>query len=411
MSFLRICLLLALPCIASAHAGTPPAAPADSAWRQAFAAAWQRYPGAAGIAAEEAEARASADVAGAPTPEPGSIAVGSRNDRFGRRQGQQEYEVELAAPLWLPGQRAAHADEASGRAALVAARQAARQLALAGEIRAAGWALVEARQTLALAVRRLASARQLEADVRRRHEAGDLSRIDANLARAETHAAEGARLDAESALHAAEQAWRTLTGQAPPAELGEEAPAAGPNGLPDVLARHPRIVEAMALVRATRARFRVAAETRRAAPELALRLVRERGDFAEPYASSVGVKLTIPFSSGAQVRRETSAAQAEADIAEAELQRTRRQVELELARVRQAVPTAERQLAMARERQALAADNLQLAEKAFALGETDLATLLRIRTAAFDADALAERQRAARAAAIARLNQAMGALP
>jgi cobalt-zinc-cadmium efflux system outer membrane protein len=72
---------------------------------------------------------------------------------------------------------------------------------------------------------------------------------------------------------------------------------------------------------------------------------------------------------------------------------------------------AERQLTMARERRTLAADSLQLAEKAFVLGETDLATLLRIRTAAFDADASAERQRAARAAAVARLNQAMGVLP
>lgn len=384
---------------------------ADPAWQQAFAAAWQRYPGAAGSAAEETAARAAVEAAAALTPEPGSVAIASRNDRLGRRQGQQEYEVELAAPLWLPGQQAAHADEAAGRTALVIARRTARQLVLAGEIRAAGWALVEARQALALAERRLASASLLESDVRRRYAAGDLSRIDANLARVETHAAEGGRLDAESALHAAEQAWRTLTGQAPPAEFGEEAPAAASNASPDALEHHPRIVEATALAQAARARFRVAAETRRASPELALRLVRERGDFAEPYASSVGVKLTIPFASGAQARRETSAAQAEADTAEAELQRTRRELGLELARTRQAVPTAERQLAMARERRMLAADNLQLAEKAFALGESDLATLLRIRTAAFDADALFERQRAARAAAIAQLNQAMGVLP
>jgi hypothetical protein len=66
---------------------------------------------------------------------------------------------------------------------------------------------------------------------------------------------------------------------------------------------------------------------------------------------------------------------------------------------------------MAEERRTLAADNLRLAEKAFALGESDLSALLRIRAAAFDAESFYDRQRVARAAAISRLNQALGALP
>jgi outer membrane protein TolC len=73
--------------------------------------------------------------------------------------------------------------------------------------------------------------------------------------------------------------------------------------------------------------------------------------------------------------------------------------------------SAERQFTMAQERRQLSAENLRLAEKAFALGESDLTTLLRIRSAAFDADAFLDRQRVARAAAISRLNQSMGVLP
>ena len=66
---------------------------------------------------------------------------------------------------------------------------------------------------------------------------------------------------------------------------------------------------------------------------------------------------------------------------------------------------------MAQERRQLSAENLRLSEKAFSLGESDLATLLRIRAAAFDAEAFLDRQRVARAAAISRLNQALGVLP
>jgi cobalt-zinc-cadmium efflux system outer membrane protein len=60
---------------------------------------------------------------------------------------------------------------------------------------------------------------------------------------------------------------------------------------------------------------------------------------------------------------------------------------------------------------ALASDNLALIEKAFSLGESDLATLLRLRSAAFDAMGSLERQRISRAAAVSRLNQALGVLP
>jgi hypothetical protein len=62
-------------------------------------------PQAAGLDAREAEARAAQDVAAGLTPEPGSVSIGSLNDRFNRNQGKQEYEVELAVPLWLPGQK------------------------------------------------------------------------------------------------------------------------------------------------------------------------------------------------------------------------------------------------------------------------------------------------------------------
>jgi hypothetical protein len=66
---------------------------------------------------------------------------------------------------------------------------------------------------------------------------------------------------------------------------------------------------------------------------------------------------------------------------------------------------------MAQERRRLSADNLRLSEKAFALGEADLATLLRIRASALEAESVDQRQRLARAAAIAHLNQALGVLP
>ena len=69
------------------------------------------------------------------------------------------------------------------------------------------------------------------------------------------------------------------------------------------------------------------------------------------------------------------------------------------------------QLTKAQARVALTDDTLRLTEKSYALGETDLGSLLRARAAALDAQANLSRQTTARAASISRLNQSMGVMP
>lgn len=409
-------------CVASLALSLPGLAadvPAAAGLAQALEQAWRLHPQAAALDARDAEARAAQEVAAALTPEPAALSIGNLNDRYHRNLGQQEWEVELAAPLWLPGQKAAREAEADSRSDEAASRRAALRLELAGEVREAWWTLAAARNARALAARRLDTAGALAADVRRRYQAGELSRIDGNLAQTEAHAAEGELIEVEAALLQAEQALRTLSGAVAPPSLGEETPMPPrhprqphhPHDWLDAPADHPQLAAAAAGARSARARVKVAEESRRAAPELALRVVRERGDLNEPYANSVGIRLKIPFSSAAQLRRDSSAAQAEADQADAEMQRAQTRVQLDVERAQRALPAAERQFAMARERRELSAENLRLIEKAFALGEADLATLLRLRAAAHETEAASLRQRLARGAAISRLKQALGVLP
>ncbi|MBL8965308.1 MAG: TolC family protein, partial [Phycisphaerae bacterium] len=135
--------------------------------------AWRLNPQAAGLDARETEARAAQDVAAGLTPEPGSISIGNLNDRFNRNQGKQEYEVELAVPLWLPGQKTAREAEAASRLDETVARRAALRLEVGGELREAWWALAAARSAKLLASRRLETARALETDVMRRYKVGE----------------------------------------------------------------------------------------------------------------------------------------------------------------------------------------------------------------------------------------------
>ncbi len=395
-------------------AAKPP--PTASGLAKSFEQAWRLHPQAAALDARDAEANAAREVAARLTPEPGSVRIGSLNDRLNRNLGRQEWEVELATPLWLPGQKAARVNEAASRIDEAVAKRAALRLELAGELREAWWALAFARNAKTLLVQRLDTARALSNNVRRLFEAGEVSRIDANLAQNEVHIADAETIETDVSLLQAEQVLRTLTGMPAPtdlaAEMVVERPAMQPlDGITIVPESHPLLVVAAATSRSARAKVKVAIESRRAAPELALRVVRERGDFAEPYANSVGINLKIPFSSTAQVRRETSSAQAEADQADAELARVQTRIQLIAVRAERALQATERQLTMAAERRALTAENLLLTERAFSLGESDLATLLRIRAAAYDAEAFFSRQRVARAAAQSQLNQSLGVLP
>jgi len=240
-------------------------------------------PQAAGLDAREAEARAAQDIAAGLTPEPGSVSIGNLNDRFNRNQGKQEYEVELAVPLWLPGQKTAREAEAASRLDETVARRAALRLEVGGELREAWWALAAARSAKLMASRRLETARALESDVMRRYRVGELSRIDANLAQSETHAANAELIEAEANLLQAEQAVQVLTGSPAPKNLDEESPTtrrlADETG--DSAASHPLLAVTAAAARSARARVKVADESRRAAPELTLRVVRERDGLIE----------------------------------------------------------------------------------------------------------------------------------
>jgi cobalt-zinc-cadmium efflux system outer membrane protein len=369
--------------------------------------AWSRHPQAQVFDAREAEAKARTQLAAGLTPTPPSMSLSNVSDRLNAATGKEAWELEVALPMWLPGQRAARGREADSAQADVAARRTALRLQLAAEVRETWWALAGARNALDLATHREASANTLQADVQRRLKAGELARIEANLADLERLSAESEALEAQAALRQAQHSYRTLTGADAPALLAEEAAPI----TPAVATPHPQLMAAQAMAQLAQARMGVATHTGRDAPELALRWVRDRSDTNAAYADSVGIKLTVPLGSAARLRQESAAALAESLQADAELALTQQRLELDAARAQRDVQTAQIQMAKAQERLALTEDTLRLSEKAFALGESDLPSLLRARAAAFEAQAHLNRQRTARAASLSRLNQSLGVMP
>lgn len=394
-------------------------APEPAAWslRALFDHAWQRQPEAQAQPLRQQAAEAARLAAQRWTAEPPALQLQTRTDRPGSQQGQREVEVGLAAPLWLPGERARSAALGDAQWLQVQSQQRAAQWQLAAQVRQAWWDWQRARSDLALAQDRLHSARQLAADVLRRWQAGDLARTDGLQAQAVVAQAEAAQAEAQGALQAARaalSAWvppqGTAPGAQPPPQDGQAEPLAdaAAQALPDT---HPALAHAQAQAQVARHTAELAAVQRRANPELSVAATRGRDQAGERYRQSVTLGLRIPLGDNALAQAKEAAAQADALEQETRLQRERERLAQDLRAAQARAAAAQAQGEAAARHAALAQETLGHVDKAFRLGEADWPTRLRAEQDAAQAQRQLARARIDAAAAVSALRQALGLLP
>lgn len=403
----------------AAHAQAPHTpAPDPAAWslRALFDHAWQRQPEAQAQPLRQQAAEATRLAAQRWTAEPPALQLQTRTDRPGSQQGQREIEVGLAAPLWLPGERARSAALGDAQWQQVQSQQRAAQWQLAAQVRQAWWDWQRARSDLALAQDRLHSARQLAADVQRRWQAGDLARTDGLQAQAVVAQVEAAQAEAQGALQAARaalSAWGALPGTAPGAPAPQDWRAepladAAAQAVPDT---HPALAQAQAQAQVARHTAELAAVQRRANPELSVAATRGRDQAGERYRQSVTLGLRIPLGDNALAQAKEAAAQADALEQETRLQRERERLAQDLHAAQARVAAAQAQSDAAARHAALVQETLGHVDKAFRLGEADWPTRLRAEQDAAQAQRQLARARIDAAAAVSALRQALGLLP
>lgn len=374
--------------------------------RAALDQAWEKSPQAQTLEAKRAESDAQGVAANSLLPGAPAIILGHRNDQLSNNAGVREWEAGIALPLWLPGQRDARQRQAkAGRVSLEADILALR-LRLAGELREAIWQVRQVEAQIRLDEARAQTAKKLAEDVAKRVRAGELAKTDLNLAQNEWRTAQAAVLQNRNRLLQAQQVYATLTGTSVlPDDIAESAQS---KPLSD---DHPLMEEARLAIEVAQAQVRVVSQSRRDNPELELSTRRERGSLNDPYASTVALALRLPLATNARNLPLTSAAQTALTRAQSEYTRARLTLEYQLQQAVQALQAADQLLDLARQQRAAAWENLDLIQKSFSLGESDLFTLLRARTAAFEAEQAHNQQEIAQALSRARLNQAQGVLP
>lgn len=321
--------------------------------------------------------------------------------------GYRQWEGGLAMPMWLPGQRDRRykVADATERQADAFGRLYAWQVA--GTLRELLWSIRIAEAELELARNALHSAQALEANVARRVQAGELARTDLILARKETLARDIELASAQSARDMQLQHYQHLTGLSVlPVDIAEIAMTGS-----EIPEDHPALRSVQeTLARAGAERERIRGE-RRANPVLTVGGKADRPATGLGYDNALFVELNLPLGSKRQAGVRNADAERSYAEALAALNRTQMELEHELhtAFADQALATHAAQLA---ERQnTLAAESLQLMQRAFELGESDLFTLLQTRSQALTAERDFKVRRLEQGRAAARINQALGAIP
>lgn len=398
MSFLR---LIAVAVVATVL--FPIASVQAETLHEALESAWNKQPAQRAQTARLGELEAKRQITTNLTPLPAFVSLGQRSDQIGSNVGQRQTDIELTAPLWLPGQRNSQRAVVEAETSRFSATQTYTKWRLAGEVRDLWWTTRLTQSEKDLANQRVLSAQKLLLDVERRVKAGDLAKVDANRVNVELQTANIALKDTEAQAFRALQQFNALTGIT---TLPQE---------PEVLSEqksenHPQRLAAQSLLLAQK-RLDLMRSTPRDAPELSLGMTRQKDIANDPYNNSVSLKLKIPFSSSAINQQRLSGVQAEQAEADAEQGLETARIEAEITSARFELEQANASVAIAESRFNTALDTQQLLDRSFNLGESDLPTRLLAEAARFEAERSLIKARLEAGRAISKVNQALGVLP
>ncbi|TWB40976.1 TolC family protein [Nitrospirillum viridazoti] len=390
--------------LAPAFAATPDPAPTAGSIHALFLQALERDPTQQALGARLAAADASQNHADGLFPVPPRVQAYNLTDRVARNRGWQEAEVQLALPIWLPGESGALARKADAERQVASSTAQRQALTVAGAVRAAAWDLALARRLEALAQDRLNLAMRLEADMEREVARGGAARLDLSLLQAE-RANAAANLEARRGVTAlAREALTALT------DNGDIAGDLAETGAEEATGSDPRLEAARAGERLAQETASVSRVADREHPEVGVIYRHNRDTFGGPPSDYVGLQVTVPFSGPSYTARTRTA---EADLRQATAERVmvERTVTAGARQAQAALTHARAQLAAETQRQAAAADRAGKMQRARALGEAATSEMVRAQQSLNDANtALAEAEvRLGRAQSD--LLQARGVLP
>jgi outer membrane protein TolC len=367
------------------------------------------------VTATRREADAIRTQAGSPVAQDPALRVKYLSDELTEGGGANEWEAMVDLPLWLPGQRGARREVAGAVESQAGTLERLLRWEMAGRVRQAAWEAAFAEGRLRQAEIALDASRALEETVAKRTTAGELARVDLLMARQETLGREVDLQSAQVEARRAHDAFRHLTGTDNLPEPLTESPSpttgAAQGAAPVLPPNHPLLADSDGALARARADRKQVGVDRRGHPTLSLGGKRAQALRGEDALDSLQIEVSMPFGLASQSAPALASAERTYTERLTELHRIRLEAEQALASADIERRGAAEALSVAERRHALAQDALRLMRRAFDLGETDLAELLRAEERAREASMDLELRRLEQGRALARLNQALGVIP
>ncbi len=339
-------------------------------------------------------------------PNAPAITLYHQNDRIGSGRNERDYQATLELPLWLPNQREAREKVAELSALNLEASQSALAIQTAGLLREAVWGIAFNENELALTEAKYQSALALEEKVNKSFQAGEAAKTDLLLAQQETLEASKNKLLAHAELMHARFRYKLVTGlNQIPQDFSEEKSSL------DNYEQSPVWLAVLAKVQYAEEQRNLANIEKKENIQVLINARNSQGAFDTQYNQSMGLSIRIPFATPARTTPITAASEMSLGQALSEREELKRVLEAALHEAEHNLEVSEDEQALAKQHWEIASESLRLAEKAYALGEHDLATLIRIKSQTFDAERKYRAVQIQHQWNIARYNQAVGVLP
>ncbi len=339
-------------------------------------------------------------------PNAPAITLYHQNDRIGSGRNERDYQATLELPLWLPNQREAREKVAELSALNLEASQSALAIQTAGLLREAVWGIAVNENELALTEAKYQSALALEEKVNKSFQAGEAAKTDLLLAQQETLEASKNKLLAHAELMHARFRYKLVTGlNQIPQDFSEEKSSL------DNYEQSPVWLAVLAKVQYAEEQRNLANIEKKENIQVLINARNSQGAFDTQYNQSMGLSIRIPFATPARTTPIAAASEMSLGQALSEREELKRVLEAALHEAEHNLEVSEDEQALAKQHWEIASESLRLAEKAYALGEHDLATLIRIKSQTFDAERKYRAVQIQHQWNIARYNQAVGVLP
>jgi outer membrane protein TolC len=365
-----------------------------------------RNPLQASMQSREGMVTAKSLIAHAILPSTPAMIVAHQNDALASGRNEREWLAEVELPIWLPNQRSNRLKVADAFQTNMAASRESIRLQVAGMLREALWDIAFNDNNFALATSKLELARNLQVDVDKRYQAGEMAKTDFMLAQQETLRAEREQLRAEAEVMHARHRYSLLTGlHELPGSFVETQ-----SSLEDY--SHSSIwMEAESKLGLAETERNLAQIESHENLQVLLNMRRTQGALDNLSNDSVGLRLRIPFGGDARAAPIKAAAELGVGYALTEREKLRVALEAMMHEAEHNLSVSRAELTIATKQYEIAKESAKLAQKAFSLGETDLVSLLRVQAQTYDTERAFTTRQIQLQWDIARYNQVVGVLP